>query len=159
MHYLQLFITRHEDECHDEDLDYIAAQAEQKIDEFLKPYEYNKWDWYVLGGRWAGLFSGRRVTVPYKEALDKLKDMLVDREKELDRLRPRVLQAVNGESDNPRDEMMDGFYVKRYGELLGKYYTDEPLFYDIEYGSAFRLLTEDEANSGEYYVTVVDLHN
>ena len=38
MHYLQLFITRHEDECYDdEDLDYITEQAEGVIDEFLQP--------------------------------------------------------------------------------------------------------------------------
>lgn len=156
MHYLQLFITRHENECYDdEDLAYIADEAESVIDDFLKPYEYQCWDWYVMGGRWQDLFGGH-VTVPYKEALPKLKEMLADRDKNLEEGKERVLQAINGTSDN---KSMDGFYVKRYGELLGKCYTDEPLFYDVEYGQAFRLLTEDEANSGEYYVTIVDIHN
>lgn len=156
MHYLQLFITRHKDECYDDsDLDYITDQAEGIIDEFLGPYEYQCWDWYVMGGRWANLFGGR-VTVPYKEALPELKEMLDDYNRKLEEEKPRVLEAINGTS---KDEFMDGFYVKRYGELLGKHYTDEPLFYDVEYGQAFRLLTEEEANSGEYYVTIVDIHN
>ena len=153
MHYLQLFITRHEDQDCD-----IEGQAEGIIDEFLSPYEYQCWDWYQMGGRWADLFGGR-VTVPYKEALPELERMLKEYENRLQEKKARVLQAVNGESETRSDKMMDGFYVKRYGELLGKYYTDEPLFYDVEYGQAFRLLTEDEANSGEYYVTIVDLHN
>jgi hypothetical protein len=155
MHYLQLFITKHEDECYDnDDLDYISEQAEQKIDEFLEPYQDNKWDWYVLGGRWADLFGGR-VTVPYKEALPKLKEMLADRERKLEEGKERVLQAINGTSDN---KSMDGFYVKQYGELLGNYYTDEPMFYDLDYYDAFHLVDEKE-DLDKYYVTVVDLHN
>lgn len=150
MHYLQLFITRHEDQDCD-----IEGQAEGIIDEFLSPYEYECWDYYQMGGRWADLFGGR-VTVSYKEALPKLREMLDDYNRRLEEDKPRVLEAINGTS---KDEFMDGFYVKRYGSLLGKYYTDEPLFYDVEYGQAFRLLTEDEANSGEYYVTIVDIHN
>lgn len=156
MHYLQLFITRHEDQNYDkDDSNYIASQARSIIDCFLEPYEHQCWDYYVTGGRWNGLFGGR-TTVPYKEALPKLKEMLDDYNRRLEEDKPRVLEAINGTS---KDEFMDGFYIKRYGELIGKYYTDEPLFYDLEYGQAFRLLTEDEANSGEYYVTIVDIHN
>ena len=160
MHYLQLFITKHEGEtCDDqEDLAYIADQAESQIDEFLEPYQNVKWDWYVMGGRWADLFGGR-VTVPYKEALPKLKEMLKERDAQLEENRARVLQAVNGESESRSDRMMDGFYVKRYGDLLGKYYTDEPLFYDIYYGEAFTLVNEEEEFIDDYYVTIVDLHN
>lgn len=156
MHYLQLFITKHEDQNLDEDdMGFIAHQAQLQVEQFLEQYQEVYWDYYSFGGRWSDLFGGR-TTVPYTEAKDKLLQMAEERKQKLIDDKPRVLEAINHEG---KEDFMHGYYIKQYGNLLGKYYNDEPLFYNVQYGGAFELVDGNEEDESQYYVTVVDIHN
>ena len=152
MHYLQLFITKH-NKTHD--IEKIKIDARQEISNFLKPYYETKWDYYTFGGRWQDLFGGES-TVPYKRALSKLENMLEQRDEKIANDREKILDAVNGDTND--DDDMNGYYIKTFGELLGRYYTDQPLFYNLHEYSAFELLDKKQ-DENEFFVTIVDLHN
>jgi hypothetical protein len=109
-------------------------KAKEKVESYLKDYEGDVWDWYVIGGRWSGLL------IKYREEFYKLvkkKKIKVDyysdieKEETQKQLQDIWEKDLKQKSLNPM--MRDSFLVYGGRNLYAgqKYYTDNEYIDDI----------------------------
>jgi len=144
MHYLQLIITKAEDQ----------EDAEDQVTDFMNKQcgDNGIVDWYEIGGRWFDVFN--KTTVTLKQAEKEIARMFKDRKKEIKELKIELINKLS--YGDKKDDSYLGYQLRKLGNLMCDSYYGDVIIYNLDDYSSWNL---PDDNKEEYFVTVVDIHN